>query len=231
MRHSRLGMAVCLLIVFLMPAWAQKGESYHEFMTLQTRSDKLGMPEHLRNYLVDGKLHLSLRDAVVLTLENNSLVRVQETQVEFSKFSLLGAHSPFDPIVTSSYNVDSVTAQSVSQLQGTGSQSVNVQNTTQFAQFNYSQTFESGTNVQAGLTSSNYFTNNSLNFFNPYITSALTFQFTQPLLKNGWLFANQAPLIIARRNVQQSRANFAAEVSNSILQAVGQYCRSRLKQL
>jgi outer membrane protein len=223
MSHSRLSLVVCLMTVFLSPMWAQKGEGYGDFMTAQTRSDKLGMPEHLRNYVVDGKLHLSLRDAVVLTLENNSFVRVQETQVEFSKFSLLNAHSPFDPTVTASYNVNSTTAPPVSQLQGTGGLNVNVESTSQFAQFNYSQTFETGTNVQAGMTTNNNFTNNSFYLFNPYITSALTFQFTQPLLKNGWRFANQANLIIARRNLQQSRANFAALVSNSILQAVGQY--------
>ncbi len=39
----------------------------------------------------------------------------------------------------------------------------------------------------------------------------------------AWLFANRAPLVIARRNLEQSRANFAAEVNNNILQAVGQY--------
>jgi outer membrane protein len=223
MSHARLSLVVCLLMVFLPALWAQKGEGYRDFMTPQTRSDKLGMPEHLRNYLVDGKLRLSLRDAVVLTLENNSFVRVQETQVESSKFALLGAYTPFDPTVTSSYNINSTLTPPVSQLQGTGSQNVNVESTTQFAQFNYSQTFETGTNVQAGINTSNNFTNNSFYLFNPYITSALNFQFTQPLLKNGWLFANQAPLVIARRNLQQSRANFAAEVNNSILQAVGQY--------
>ena len=56
----------------------------------QVRSDKLGAPEHLRNYVVDGKLRLSLRDAVVLTLENNSLVRIQETQVEFVEVRAAG---------------------------------------------------------------------------------------------------------------------------------------------
>jgi len=223
MRLSRLYPVVCLLLFSFLPVWGQKGEGYGDFMTAQTRSDQLGMPEHLRNYVVDGKLHLSLRDAVVLTLENNSFVRVQETQVEFSKFSLLGAHSPFDPAVTASYNVNSTTAPPVSQLQGTGGLNVNVESTSQFAQFNYSQTFETGTNVQGGFTTNNNFTNNSFYLFNPYITSALTFQFTQPLLRNGWLFANRAPLIIARRNLQQSHANFAAQVSNSILQAIGQY--------
>lgn len=223
MRHSRLGLIVCLLMALLLPAWAQKGEGYGDMMTAQVRSDKLGMPEHLRNYLVEGKLRLSLRDAVVLTLENNSLVRVQETQVEFSKFSLLGTHSPFDPVVTGSYNINDTVTPPVSQLQGTGGQNVNVESTIQVTQFNYSQTFETGTNVQAGVSSNNFFTNNSFNLLNPYISSVLTFQFTQPLLRNGWLFANQAPLVIARRNLQQSRANFAAEVNNSILQAVGQY--------
>src|ERR1039458_10517311 len=92
-----------------------------------------------------------------------------------------------------------------------------------FAQFTYAQTFETGTNVQAYLNSNNNFTNNSFNTFNPSINSILSFQFTQPLLRNGWLFANRAPLIIARRNLEQSKANFAAEVNNNVLQALAQY--------
>ena len=214
-----------LVFVFLLTisAFGQTGESYGDLLTPQVRSGNLSTPEHLRNHVVEGKLRLSLRDAVVLTLENNSLIRVQETQVESSKFALLGAHAPFDPTITSSYNLSSTTASPVSSLQGTGGLNVNVQSTAQFAQFNYVQTLESGTNIQAGLNTSNYFTNNSFYFFNPYITSALVFQVTQPLLRNGWFFANQAPLIIARRNLQQSQASFAAEVNNNILQAVQQY--------
>jgi len=223
MKRSRRRLIVCLLVLSTLPLSAQKQDNSPALVTVQTKSSKLGAPEHLRSYIVDGKLRLSLRDAIVLTLENNSLVRIQETQVESSKFNLLGAHAPFDPSLTSSYNLTSTTAPPVSQLQGTGGLNVSVKNTTQFAQFNYSQTFETGTNVQAGVTSNNNFTNNSLYFFNPYITSAVTFQFTQPLLRNGWLFANQAPLVIARRNLEQSRASFAAEVNDSILQAVAQY--------
>ena len=226
MKYSRLGLSACLLLFFLLPltapSWAQKGEGYGDLLTPKVRSDKLGAPEHLRSYVVDGKLRLSLRDAVVLTLENNSYVRVQETQVELSKFALLGAHAPFDPLLTSSYNINSTTTAPFSQLQGTGTAST-FNSTTQFAQFNYAETFETGTNVQAGLNSTNNYTNNSFNIFNPYISSALNFQFAQPLLRNGWLFANRAPLVIARRNLEQSRANFAAQVNSNILQAVGQY--------
>ncbi len=225
MKYSRLRLLACLLlalILFIPPCWAQQHEGYRDYATAQVRSDKLGAPEHLRNYVTDGKLRLGLRDAVVLTLENNSLIRIQETQVEFSKFSLLGAHAPFDPLLSSSYNVNSTTSPPFSQLQGTGT-APTVNSTTQFAQFTYTQTFETGTNVQAGLNSNNNYTNNSFNIYNPYINSFLNFQFTQPLLRNGWLFPNRAPLVIARRNLDQSKANFAAEVSNNILQAVAQY--------
>src|SRR5580692_2112272 len=234
MTHSRLKLfsrplllSALLLTILSAPAvWAQKGESYHDMATPQVRSDKLGAPEHLRTYVVDGKLTLSLRDAVVLTLENNSFVRVQETQVDFSKFALLGAHSPFDPLVTGSYITNNSTFPPQTTLGGTGVV-LATKSITRSTQLTYSQTFETGTNVQAGLSSNRYaFNNSTLNsfgFFDPSVNSTLNFQFTQPLLKNGWLFANQAPLIIARRNLEQSLANFAAEVSNNILQAVGQY--------
>ena len=224
MRHSRLALMVCLVTVFLLPMWAQKGEGYGDLMTPQVRSDKLGMPEHLRSYLAEGKLRLSLQDAVVLTLENNSFVRVQETQVEFTKFALLGAHSPFDPVVTGSYNANNTSSPPFTTLGGTGV-SLATKSIIKTAQVNFSQTFETGTNVQAGLSSNrNSFSNpTTTGVLDPYVNSTLNFQFTQPLLRNGWLFANRAPLVIARRNLQQSRASFAAEVNNTILQAVGQY--------
>jgi outer membrane protein len=227
MKSSRLGLLVSLLLVANLLCRAQQREGYRDMATPQVRSDKLTPPEHLRNYVVEGKLRLSLRDAVVLTLENNSAVRIQETQIDFSKVSLLGAHSPFDPSVTGSYITNNSTSAPQTTLGGTGVP-LATKSITRSTQLTYSQTFETGTNVQAGLSSNHdSFINNSTvastGVFDPSVNSTLNFQFTQPLLRNGWLFANQAPLVIARRNLQQSRANFAAEVSSNILQAVEQY--------
>ena len=225
MRIPRPWLSFCLLFPCVLPIWAQQSERYRDLATPQVRSDKLAGPENLRSYVVDGKLRLSLRDAVVLTLENNSFVRIQETQVEFSKFSLLGAHAPFDPLLTSSFLGNNTTSPPLSNLQQTGVV-VPAKNITKVAQLNYSQTFETGTNVQAGLSSNRdsfSTTSNLSDVFNPSVNSSLNLQFTQPLLRNGWLFANRAPIVIARRNLEQSRATFAAEVSNNILQAVGQY--------
>jgi outer membrane protein len=223
MRQSRLLFLLCLSTVCVRPSLAQQGEGYGDLLTSQVRSGQLGAPAHLHTYVVDGKLRLSLRDAVVLTLENNSQVRVQETTVESSKFTLLGAHAPFDPVLTSSYNVTSTISPPYTLLQGTGSSNVNLKSTTKIAQLSYSQTFQTGTNVQATFNSFDSSANSSFFLFNPYISSSLNFQFTQPLLRNGWFSANRAPLIIARRNLQSSRATFAAQANNSVLQAVTQY--------
>ncbi|HKV82216.1 MAG TPA: TolC family protein [Candidatus Sulfotelmatobacter sp.] len=225
MRYSRLFLAAFHLSVLIAPLWAQKGESYGALMRPQVQSGALNTPNGLRTYVVDGKLRLSLRDAVVLTIENNSAVRVQETQIETSKFALLGAHAPFDPLITSTDNITGSISPPFAFLQGIGGNSFNTnfKNTSKNLQVNYSQSFQTGTNVQTGLLTNIDSTNISLGFFNPFTSSTLTFQFTQPLLRNGWLPANRAALLIARRNLEQSRASFAAEVNNSILQAVAQY--------
>lgn len=225
MRSSRLCLVVCLMVLSILPLWAQKGESYGNLLTPQTRSGKLSGPEHLRSYVADGKLRLSLRDAVVLTLENNSQVRVQEGDIESSKFTLLGAHAPFDPVIGSVDNITSNISPPFAFLGSIGGNAFNFnfKDTTKNLQVDYAQTFETGTKVQIGLTTNIDATNVSLGFFNPFTTSSLNFQFTQPLLRNGWFAANRSPLVIARQNLEVSRATFAAEVNNNVLQAVNQY--------
>ncbi len=222
MRHSGLGVTLCFVLGFVLPLCAQN-EGYSDYATPQIRSGKLEGPQHLRSYVIDGKLRLSLRDAVVLALENNSEVRVRETQVESSQFSLLGAHAPFDPVISSVDNINSTTSPPYTFLQGTGSSNVNYKSTTKSVQFNYSQMFESGTTFLGGFNTFINSSNSSFFLFNPYTASTLNFQLTQPLLRNGWFTANRAPLVIARRNLQQSRASFVADVNNNILQAVNQY--------
>jgi outer membrane protein len=224
MRRSRLYLVVCLLMFFRFPAWGQN-ESYGHLLTPQIRSKKLDKPEHLRDYVVEGKLRLSLRDAVVLTLENNSQVRIQEMPIETSKFDVLAAHAPFDPLIGS---VDSITSTTFPPFAFIGSIggntfNFNFKDTTKILQFDYSQTFETGTKVQTGLSANVDATNVPLGFFNPFTSSGLNFQFTQPLLRNGWFAANRGPIVVARRNLEVSRAAFAAEVNNNVLQAVNQY--------
>jgi outer membrane protein TolC len=216
---------LCIMLLSVAPS-ILRAQTIHERETFrgltnpQVVTDTLPGPKYLREHVVDGKLRLTLQDAVVLVLANNTNVRLQELNIENAKYSLLGAHSPFDPSVQGSFSSQGQRSQTSTQLAGAPS---GLSTLNQLTQINYSQTLETGTNFQLNFNTTKYSSNSSFNSINPSISSFAGFQFTQPLLRNRWLFPNRAPLVIARRNLRGSRATFEAQVSGTVQQVVGQY--------
>ena len=194
-------------------------ETFGALTRPELRADHLSPSQHLQEYVVDGKLRLRLQDAVLLMLANNSNVQLQELDIDSAKYGLLRSHQPFDPSLQASFSANRTTIPSFSPLQGAPIPST----LTQATQLTYSQTLETGTAFQGGFNATRISTNNSINSVNPYILSNLSFQVTQPLLRNGGLFANRANLVIARRSLRQSQATFEAGVSDAILGTVQQY--------
>jgi len=214
-----LPIVLCVAMGMLRAQTVRERETFRGLTNPQVLSDTLPGPRYMSEHVVDGKLHLTLKDAVVLTLANNSNVRITELNVETAKYGVLRMHQPFDPFAQASFSTLRSTSPTFSQL--SGAQTLSTLN--QITQINYSQTFETGTNVQVGFSAAELSSNSSFNFLNPSLASSLNFQFTQPLLRSRWLFANRAPLMIARHNLRQSRANFEAQVSDAVLQVVTQY--------
>jgi len=214
-----LPIVLCVAMGILRAQTVRERETFRGLTNPQVLSDTLPGPRYMSEHVVDGKLHLTLKDAVVLTLANNSNVRITELNVETAKYGVLRMHQPFDPFAQASFSTLRSTSPTFSQL--SGAQTLSALN--QITQINYSQTFETGTNVQVGFSAAKLSSNSSFNFLNPSLASSLNFQFTQPLLRSRWLFANRAPLMIARHNLRQSRANFEAQVSDAVLQVVTQY--------
>jgi len=224
MRFVRVAFVSLFALVACLSAQAQSPESYRGMLTPRVRADKLPPPQHLTDYIQDGKLTLGLRDAILLTLENNSNVQIDETQIESQKFNLLRQFQPFDPSLESSLNINRYSNPSYSQLQGVGVSATATQNAlSQTGQITYTQTFTPGTNLQAVISTDKYSTNNSYYYFNPSFNSTLTFTVTQPLLRGAGRFANTAQIRIARRSLAQSQSSFEAEVNDAILNVVSQY--------
>jgi outer membrane protein TolC len=217
--NHRFGACCFLLLTSMVSAGGETGENFRSMLTQEMRSATLPGPQHLRDYVSDGKLRLSLNDTILLTLENNSAIKIEQSQVEAAKFAVLRAYQPFDPQIQSSANVSRSSYPGFSQIQGTGTFST----LTQTGQINYSQAFSTGTSVSLGINTTKNSNNSGFYFLNPYYQSFLNLQFTQPLLRNGGRFVNRAPLIIARRSLQQSRAEFETQVSDALLQVVRQY--------
>jgi outer membrane protein TolC len=184
----------------------------------------LPVAQHVNDYVVDGKLTLTLHDAILLALENNSNVRLDESAIENQKMAVLGSFAPFDPQLQASLNINRYSTAGYTELQGVGqSSNATLNSLAQAGQVSYTQTFSTGTNIQALISSSKTSENSGFLFYNPFFASTLNLQFTQPLLRNAGRFANTAPILIARRGLAQSRAAFEGQVGNAVLQVVQQY--------
>jgi outer membrane protein len=224
MRNVVSGVVCLLLFVFVAPGFAQSWSTARKALPESIRTGAAPAAQHLNDYVVDGKLTLTLHDAVLLALENNSNVRLEESAVENQKMAVLGAFAPFDPQLQGILNINRYSYPGYSELQGVGvSSNATLNSLTQTGQLTYTQLFSTGTQVQANISSSKNSDNSGFLFFNPYFNSFLNLQFTQQLLRGAGRFANRAPIIIARRGLAQSRAAFEGEVSDAVYQVVQQY--------
>ena len=176
-------------------------------------------PDALDQYVTDGKLRLALADAIRLTLLNNTDVRINELQTENARYALQKAFGPFDPILSSTFAPTRSVSPANSSLQGASTPS----SLTQQWQSSYSQLFGSGTLYQVSLSANRNASNSTFSLFNPTVSSSLQVSLTQPLLRNRGFFPNRAPIMIAQRNLKQSRADFAGRLNDSLLSAVNQY--------
>ena len=176
-------------------------------------------PSRVDEFVANGKLRLGLEDAILLTLLNNSDVNVDRAQFDLSQFAVQRARAPFDPLFVAGFIPTRSTSPSASSLNGASTLStLNQASTTSF-----SQTFQSGTGVSVGMTSTRFTTNSSFATVNPSFTSGLTFSVSQPLLRRFGFFTNRAPIIIAQRGVRQSRANFESQLNDTVQRVINQY--------
>jgi len=176
-------------------------------------------PEGLRDSIVAGKLRLSLADVVRLTLANNTEVRINQLDYQDSRFAIDRAYQPFDPIFTAGFTTRRSSTPTTETTPGVATQmSLNQSTTASFA-----QQFFTGTRYTIDFRGGRNTTNSQVSRLNPALSSSVDFNITQPLLRNRGITPNKAPLIIARRNFEQSRNTFHAQVQDTLQQAINRY--------
>jgi outer membrane protein len=175
--------------------------------------------EGLQDAIVDGKLTLSLDQAVRFMLQNNTDIRINQLQFSQSSFAVQRAYGPFDPVLTSSFSPQRSVSPSLTALAGAATLSSLSQPTSA----TYSQTFQTGTNLNINFNTLRSTTNSSFATFNPSFSSGATFTLSQQLLRGRNMSIVRAPIFIARRNVAQSRANFETQINEAIVNVINQY--------
>ncbi len=185
----------------------------------QKPAASLPVPQGLQDHVAGGKLVLTLEDSIRLALSNNTDIRLDHSQIDFAQNNLGRAHSPFDPFATASFADTRAKSLTTSTLQGASI----LRDLTQTTQLGYNQTFLTGTNFQTAFNATKFSSDSSFNKVNPSLSTNLQFTITQPLLRKFGFFPNRAPILIAQRNLKQSRSNFTTQVNNIILGIIGDY--------
>ena len=197
----------------------------------------------------DGKLRLTLQDAVELALENSMDIVVQRYNTWFGDTDILQTESGglpqgvngaalrfsnanipflnFDPTITSSLAIDDRTTPVNNPfISGTGTSTATAASlVSHAAQYNtqYSQGFSSGTTMNVTWNNSRQSSSSAFNFFNPDVTSSLTVSFSQQLLNGFGFFANRRNILIAKNNRKIADLAFTQQAITTVTNAITAY--------
>ncbi|HVN79880.1 MAG TPA: hypothetical protein VMW38_12850, partial [Terriglobia bacterium] len=131
-------------------------------------------PQGLNELVVSGELRMTLEDAIRLMLMNNTNVRMNQLDLETSRWAVVRTYRPFDPMGRASFNATRATTPSNVATEGAVTRSDLDQQT----QLGYSQTFQTGTRFDTSYDTFRSSTNNVFSYYNPSIASNLNFSLT-----------------------------------------------------
>lgn len=180
---------------------------------------QLGGPIRLREYIVDGKLALSLRSYIELVVANNTDIQIQKLFVEPQQNAVTRAFSPFDPALAGQFNAQRAITPATSLLEGAQV----LGQLTHPANATYTQRFMTGTELTAGYRFNRFSTNNSNATVNPSYNSSLDVRFLQPLLRNRGIYINKLPILIAKSRVKSAELTFANQLIQLVTNAENAY--------
>ena len=211
------------------------------YTSIQVAKPVLVNTPRIDQLIQNGKLNLSLEDAISLGLENNLAIAVERYVPWLDEASLLLAKSgvngrlQFDPVVTSTLSLADSTSPinnpffaGIASTSGSGTSTAPVAlglvNHTFTANFGYTQGFWTGTQAQVTFDNSRASTNfGSFDLFNPYLQSSLTLELTQPLLNGLGRTVNQRYIIEAKNTVKVGESQFAQQVISTVTQVATDY--------
>lgn len=169
---------------------------------------ELKSPVRLRDFIVDNKLELSLRNYMELVLANNTDIEVQRLNVELPRNAITRAAGVFDPAFFGRFAATRANSATTDILAGAASLSQLTQPWT----FQYQQTLSTGAQLSGGFTGQKLSTNSQFQTFNPSFSTNLLFNFSQPLLRGRGSEITRLPISIARSRLRQSEYNIQDQV-------------------
>jgi len=163
------------------------------------------VPSLQRLGISDTTLSLSMNDAIKRALENNNDIEVARDDVRFAETQLRALEGIFDPVFAVTPQYDKRISPQQSSL---GGGSVTSTTTYSLSPSVQKQFGKGGGNYFLQFSNSHTNTSNSFSLLNPFYSSNLALQVTQPLLRDRSIDNNRRQIRIQRKRLDQSDADF-----------------------
>jgi outer membrane protein len=160
---------------------------------------------------------LTLRDAMLMALENNRDIEVERLNVQMNEFDVTSAQGVYDPALATSFYYDRRTVP-VTSIFAAGQQDDVVGNAavTQRIPWQGSR-FEAQFNNDRATNANPFFT------LNPQYNTSLNFTFTQPIWRNRAIDAERRQIRIAKKRLDLSDSQFRQRAIEIIAQVQRSY--------
>jgi outer membrane protein len=180
---------------------------------------ELQPPARLAEFVVDGKLELSMRSYLDLVLANNTEIAINRLSVEIPRNSIQRNYSIFDPQFFGSFTTTRQATPANDALAG----ALSLSTLNQPAVFRYTHTLETGTQYNVQFNTFKNSTNSAFQLFNPSISSNFNVNFSQPLVRNRGKYWQKLPVTIARSRLRGAEYNFEDQLLRQIAAAENAY--------
>jgi HAE1 family hydrophobic/amphiphilic exporter-1 len=167
------------------------------------------------------RVMLTLRDSVLMALENNRDVEVERLNVQLNEFDVRAAEGVYDPSLVTSLYYDRRNSPVASILAG-GENGGLLTDDVAISAAITQRLQKQGGSLQATFNNDRATTQNAFNSINPQYTSTLNLNFTQPLLKNRVIDPARRQIKIAKKRLDLSDSQFrqrAIEIISQVQRA------------
>ncbi len=166
-----------------------------------------------------GVLSLTLEECILRAMKNNLSVAIQVLNPEIAGAALTQAGEKFYPTLSLGFNKRNTDSASYSWLDAADSVVTRMNDYS----VDLSQVLPGGGTVGVSLSSNRNDSNRSFQTINPRYGSTLTFDFSQPLLKDfGWNISRRE-ILLARNNLSISESELATALMTTIYQVESAY--------
>ncbi|HWB87096.1 MAG TPA: TolC family protein [Bryobacteraceae bacterium] len=211
--------ALTTACVFAQLSSFPKPSYFRETFIPPSTTVELKGPVRLQDFVVGGKLELSLKSYLELVMANNTDIQIQMLTLETPKNAIMRAMAPWDPLAQASFTSTRTKTPSTDALQGAST----LESLSQPARFSFQQTLDTGTQYTVSFSGSKSTTNSGFTNFNPALNSSFGINFTQPLIKNRGRYVNRLNLMMARSRYRKSEYDLRNTLTQLVSAAENAY--------